>query len=169
MHDMSKGMEWGFPGDKVGMIENNTMRTVATANIRSFKAIDEYEFELELTSDLPEEIGVGAALENLTWTPDVDIRNSFFGSCRARGLLVSTPGKVVIENNVFESSGSAILIAGDANYWYESGAVKDVLIKGNDFRYPCMSSMYQFCGGTFLTLPMCWIGMLCKSRTEILR
>ena len=45
--------------DKVGMIENNTMRTVATANIRSFKAIDEYEFELELTSDLPEEIGVG--------------------------------------------------------------------------------------------------------------
>ena len=59
MHDMSKGMEWGFPGDKVGMIENNTMRTVATANIRSFKAIDEYEFELELTSDLPEEIGVG--------------------------------------------------------------------------------------------------------------
>lgn len=53
------------------------MRTVATANIRSFKAIDEYEFELELTSDLPEEIGVGAALENLTWTPDVDIRNSF--------------------------------------------------------------------------------------------
>ena len=145
MHDMSKGMEWGFPGDKVGMIENNTMRTVATANIRSFKAIDEYEFELELTSDLPEEIGVGAALENLTWTPDVDIRNSFFGSCRARGLLVSPPGKVVIENNVFESSGSAILIAGDANYWYESGAVKDVLIKGNDFRYPCMSSMYQFC------------------------
>lgn len=51
----------------------------------------------------------------------------------------------MIENNVFESSGSAILIAGDANYWYESGAVKDVLIKGNDFRYPCMSSMYQFC------------------------
>lgn len=36
-------------------------------------------------------------------------------SCRARGILVSTPGKVLIERNYFESSGSAILIAGDAN------------------------------------------------------
>ena len=55
------------------------------------------------------------------------------------------PGKVIIENNVFESSGSAILIAGDANAWYESGAVRDVLIRNNDFRYPCNSSIYQFC------------------------
>ena len=151
MHDMSKGMEWGFPGDKVSMIENNTMRTVATANIRSFKAIDEYEFELELTSDLPEEIGVGAALENLTWTPDVDIRNSFFGSCRARGLLVSTPGKVVIENNVFESSGSAILIAGDANYWYESGAVKDVLIKETTSVIPVCLPCISFVKPSYLS------------------
>ena len=58
---------------------------------------------------------MGDALENLTWSPDVEIKNTFFGSCRARGLLVTTPGKVVIENNIFESSGSAILIAGDAN------------------------------------------------------
>jgi hypothetical protein len=35
------------------------------------------------------------------------------------GLLVSIPGKVIINQNEFESSGSAILIAGDANGWYE--------------------------------------------------
>lgn len=145
MHDMSKGMVWAMAGDQVGFIDANTMYTIFTGEVRSFKAIDEYVFELELKEALPEGITGNMALENLTWTPDVDIRNSFFGSCRARGLLISTPGKVVVEDNIFESSGSAILIAGDANYWYESGAVKDVLIKGNDFRYPCMSSMYQFC------------------------
>ena len=42
----------------------------------------------------------------------------------------------IIENNVFESSGSSILIAGDANGWYESGAVTDVLIRHNTFNDP---------------------------------
>lgn len=36
-------------------------------------------------------------------------------------------GSLVIGNR-FDSSGSAILIAGDAKYWYESGGVRDCLI-----------------------------------------
>jgi len=37
-----------------------------------------------------------------------------------------------------------ILIAGDANYWYESGAVGDVTIRGNVLGEACLSSPYQF-------------------------
>ncbi|BEG97818.1 right-handed parallel beta-helix repeat-containing protein [Bacteroides sedimenti] len=153
MHEQSVGMEWGRPGEKVGFIENQSMRTVGTGIMTSFNPLSKTDFIVELQAPLPVGIAAGAALENLTCTPDVEIRNSFFGSCRARGLLVSTPGKVVIENNTFESSGSAILIAGDANQWYESGAVKDVLIRNNIFRYPCMSSMYQFCEAVISIYP----------------
>lgn len=153
MHEQSVGMEWGRPGEKVGFIENQSMRTVGTGIMTSFNPLSKTDFIVELQAPLPVGIAAGAALENLTCTPDVEIRNSFFGSCRARGLLVSTPGKVVIENNTFESSGSAILIAGDANQWYESGAVKDVLIRNNTFRYPCMSSMYQFCEAVISIYP----------------
>lgn len=145
MQSMSEGMEWGRPGEKIGFIEHNTMNTASTGAVKGFEALNKSEFIIELTEPLPTDIGVGHVIENLTCTPDVEIRNCHFGSCRARGLLVSTPGKVVIEDNVFESSGSAILIAGDANAWYESGAVKDVLIRRNEFRYPCNSSIYQFC------------------------
>lgn len=145
MQDMSEGMEWGRPNETIGFIEHNTMRTAATGKITKFEALNKAEFIIELSAPLPTEVGAGYVIENLTCTPDAEIRNCHFGSCRARGLLVSTPGKVVIEDNVFESSGSAILIAGDANAWYESGAVKDVLIRNNDFRYPCNSSLYQFC------------------------
>jgi hypothetical protein len=60
---------------------------------------------------------------------------------------------VIIEKNVFESSGSAILIPGDANGWYESGAVTDVLIRNNIFNDPCMTSMYQFCEGIISIYP----------------
>ena len=145
MQDMSEGMEWGRPDETIGVRAHNTMRTAATGKITKFEALNKAEFIIELSAPLPTEVGAGYVIENLTCTPDAEIRNCHFGSCRARGLLVSTPGKVVIEDNVFESSGSAILIAGDANAWYESGAVKDVLIRNNDFRYPCNSSLYQFC------------------------
>ena len=153
MHDMSKGMVWGSKGEKVGFIENKSMRTIGTGELNEFDLINKAEFIVEFKEPIPQDIKAGAALENLTWTPDVEIRNSIFGSCRARGLLLSTPGKIMVENNRFESSGSAILIAGDANYWYESGAVKDVTIRNNTFEYPCMSSMYQFCEAIISILP----------------
>lgn len=154
MHSMSVGMEWGREGDQIAFIENESMHTFAQGTVRAFKLLNTTDFELTLESPVPKGLEDGDALENLTWSPDVVVRNCRFGSCRARGMLVTTPGKVVIENNVFESSGSAILISGDANGWYESGAVRDVLIRGNAFNAPCMTNMYQFCDGIISIFPI---------------
>lgn len=153
MHHQSQGLLWGRSGDRVGFIENNSMRTVGELKVVGYKYISKEIFEVETNQAIPEFIEAGDALENLTWNPNLIVRNNHFGSCRARGLLVSTPGKVLVENNIFESSGSAILIAGDANYWYESGGVKDITIRNNEFRYPCMSSEYQFCEGIISIFP----------------
>lgn len=145
IHDQSYGFVWTKPGEKIGFIENEAMNTAGTGVVESFKEINAREFEITFKDALPKNINEGDALENITWAPNVTIKNNFFGSCRARGVLVTTPGKVIIKNNTFESSGSAILIAGDANYWYESGAVKDVLIENNTFNDACLTSMFQFC------------------------
>lgn len=153
MHYQSQGLRWAILNDKIGLIENNSMNTIAKNEVSAFQKLSEKEFILEVKNPFPQNIKVGMALENLTWTPNVEIRNSKFLSCRARGLLISTLGKVIVENNIFESSGSAILIAGDANHWYESGAVKDVLIRNNQFNYQCMSSMYQFTEAIISILP----------------
>ena len=61
---------------------------------------------------------------------------------------------VRIRNNYFESSGSAILVAGDANGWFESGECRDVEIAGNVFTDSCLSSMYQFCEGVISVCPV---------------
>lgn len=153
MHDQSIGFVWAAAGDNVGFIENDAMNTLGRGTVKSFKTLSSEFFEITFSEPLPVSLATGDALENLTWTPDVIIRNSFFGSNRARGILMSTPGKVIIENNIFESSGSAILIPGDANGWYESGAVTDVLIRNNVFNDPCMTSMYQFCEGIISIYP----------------
>lgn len=147
MHEQSIGFTWAQPSDEIGFIENESMNTVAKAQVTLFKLLSPTAFELTFSSNIPDSITVGDALENLTWTPDVRISNSHFGSNRARGILVSTPGEVLIENNTFESSGSAILIPGDANGWFESGAVKNVTIRNNTFNDQCLTSMYQFCEG----------------------
>lgn len=40
---------------------------------------------------------------------------------------------MVIEDNYFHIAGAAILIEGDANYWYEQSGVRDVVIRRNLF------------------------------------
>jgi len=153
MHEQSVGMVWARKGEQTGFIENETMETVATGIVTDYKSIDNELFEISFEQPVPKAIEAGDALENLTWTSNVLITDSKFLSCRARGILLSTPGKIVVTNNIFESSGAAILIAGDANYWYETGGVKDVLIKGNTFNSPCMTSMYQFCEAVISICP----------------
>jgi hypothetical protein len=153
MHHQSTGLGWGHPGDRVGFVEHRSMRTVAEGALVSFAPVDRDTFEVRLREPVPAAVGEGDALENLTWAPDVVIRENEFLSNRARGVLVSTPGKVVIEKNRFESSGSAVLIAGDANMWYESGAVRDVLVRGNVFGPACLSSPYQFGEGVVSVFP----------------
>jgi hypothetical protein len=145
MHYQSIGTVWARAGERIGFIENTNMSTEGYGTVASFSANSPEEFIIVFKDSLPANVLVGHALENLSWAPDVLIKNSFFGSNRARGILVTTPGKVIIENNIFESSGSAILIAGDANGWFESGAVKDVTIRHNQFNDACLTSMYQFC------------------------
>jgi len=79
-------------------------------------------------------IRVGDLLENADRNPSVYIRNCrVLKRHRARGVLVTTAGKVVIENNYFNTAGAAILIEGDTDLWYESGGVRDVLIRNNVF------------------------------------
>ncbi|MEI7910938.1 MAG: hypothetical protein WCK77_14985 [Verrucomicrobiota bacterium] len=154
MEGMSTGMTWGRPGERIGFIEHASMATLGQGTIRSYSRIDRDNFEIELAAAVPAQLVVGNALENLTWVPDFTVRDTLFGSCRARSLLVSTPGRVVIENNDFVSSGAAILIAGDANHWYESGAVSDVVIRGNRFHPSCLTSWFEFGEGIISICPI---------------
>jgi hypothetical protein len=79
-------------------------------------------------------------MENKTWTPEVEIQKCrILKQHRARGILVTTPKKVVIEDNYFRTAGTAILIEGDMDHSYESGANRDVTIRNNVFE-DCLTS-----------------------------
>ena len=94
---------------------------------------DEYYYDLVLaTYDPP--IGVGGVIENISACPDFEFAGNTINRVVTRGVLVTTRGKVRIENNKFLNTGmSGILISNDSSSWYESGAVRDVVIRGNAF------------------------------------
>ena len=144
-HPQSTGFpRWAVSGDRVAFIRPNNRKCYAEAEVLEYRLLNDTEFELTLKSPLPLEMCEGDAMENLTNTPSLICRDNYFGSVRARGLLVTTKQPVLIENNIFESSGSAILLSGDMKEWYESGTCEDVIIRHNQF-LNCCSCAYQFC------------------------
>ena len=73
------------------------------------------------------------SFENITWNPDLYVNNNTIRNNRARAALITTKGKVLVENNYFSSQMHGILIEGDNKAWYESGGVREVVIKNNVF------------------------------------
>lgn len=134
MHHQTYGFKAFFEKDSIAFINPATLLPIGFGKIKSAKLINPREMEVELFQNVPSTVQIGQSLENLTWTPSVIIQNCRFERTNTRGILMTTPRKVVIQNNVFKGTGMyPILIADDAASWYESGAVKDVLIQNNVF------------------------------------
>lgn len=149
IHNQTWGFRWGNVGDSVQFVKSSTMDILP--NIYKIKKITpktkypktfEISFDRPLATELKSSESFG--IENLTWTPSVEFSNNVVRNNRARGALFSTPCEVKVENNTFEHvSGTAILLCGDCNGWYETGACKNVLIAQNRFEN-VLTSMFQF-------------------------
>ncbi|WP_418041263.1 right-handed parallel beta-helix repeat-containing protein [Paenibacillus xylanilyticus] len=142
MHPQTYGLPAFYPGDEVEFVRAGSLTTYAANQVVGVQRLTAREFILILAHGLPEYIGSQDVIENITWTPEVEIVNNYFARVPTRGILVTTRRKVWIADNVFERMHmSAILIAADAKSWYESGRVEDVTITGNHF-VECGSEEY---------------------------
>ena len=153
MHGQSWGFEWGCPGDEVQFIRSNTMELVGKQNkIISIRPYDKEQtegareflitFQEPVDQVINEQSGFG--IENLTWTPEVLFSGNVIRNNRARGSLFSTPRKTIVENNLFDhTSGAAILLCGDCNGWFETGACRHVIIRKNRF-VNALTNLFQF-------------------------
>lgn len=142
---------WGFQafnkGDKIEFIDASTMIPYAENTVEDFEKLNDTEIKLTLNLSLPEELHVGVdVVENATYTPDVLIRGIDVKGVTTRGVLCTTRGKVVIENNHFIVDMSGILMEDDTNVWFESGYIRDMTIRNNTFEncgYPTIHSNPQ--------------------------
>jgi len=136
-HFEQRGVPCGFSGDRVYFRNQETLLPVCSNIIAAVTPLDDWQLHVEFEEKLLLPAGVPVVMENLAWTPEILIENCRTRYNRARGILVSSPRKTCIKGNVLEPSGAAIKISGDADYWFESGAVSDVCIEGNTFGNCC--------------------------------
>lgn len=146
-HFQSVGMKWAWPGDKIAFVDGKNMQVYGIVSVVSTKILTPESFEISFDTKIPDKVKIKDALQNITWEPDVTIKGCYFGNHRARGVLVSTGGKVVIDGNTFESSGSAIVFPCDITSYFENGPMKDAIISNNYFKASCLTSNYMTCEG----------------------
>jgi hypothetical protein len=135
MHGQSYGFDAYFKGDTVAFVHPSTLQRYAYACVKEVKRLSPRNVQLSFDRDIPSQLVLNSdCVENMTCTPEVEIRHCYFTRTSTRGTLVTTPRKVVIADNTYYKTGmSAILIEGDAEGWFESGPVRDVLIRNNSF------------------------------------
>lgn len=136
MHHQTYGFQAFYKGDQIELASAHSLLSVASSKVKNATMQNGRDILVTFEKPLPQNIleKKDLVIENITYTPEVEIRGNYFSRIPTRGILVSTRRKVVIENNVFFAMQmSGILIAGDANSWFESGSVRDVTIKGNNF------------------------------------
>jgi len=151
--EISHRQQWGLTfaetGDRIMITSRETVLPLFETTVEDVDVLNERRLLIRV-SELPEKLPQGPlSMENLTWYPDVVMRKNIIRNNRARSALITTRGKVLIDNNYFSSQMHGILIEGDNNSWYESGGVEDVTITNNTFenigygdetRYPLYAS-----------------------------
>jgi len=136
MHPQTYGFAAFVPGDEVAVICHSKLREYAGNPRRKVTALErksDRDWILTLDGAVPhfEDKDV---IDNRTWHPNITVRNNHFSVDPVRGLLLTTPGKAIVENNIFHRcAAAAISMSADSAHWFESAPVRDVLIRGNTF------------------------------------
>lgn len=134
MHPQTHGFNPVRRGDEIAFVNTASLLEKGRAVVLESALINEKE--LMLTLDSVQGAAVGDAVEDVTACPDMDFIGNTVSRIITRGLLITTRGKVNVQDNRFISTSmSGILISDDAESWFESGRCLDVSIKGNVFDY----------------------------------
>lgn len=136
MHGQTFGFTPFVKGDDVELVSAHSLLALQALKVTATEQLNDYEWLLTFNRDVDAKVLAedNVAVENVTWTPTVEIRNNYFARIPTRGILVSTRRPVVIEQNVFfRMPMASILISDDARSWYESGPAHDVTIRHNKF------------------------------------
>jgi len=133
-HFQQQGLYFGDKDDRVAFVnQEKSVHPFAENVIKKVEKINAGYYKVQFEEKISTELKPGMVVENVDAYPEVSIINSRFYNNRARGILLSTPKRVVVENNYFSNMMSAVFMPVELSYWYESGHSQDVLIRNNTF------------------------------------
>ena len=132
-HSQQRGIDFIRPGMTLELVDNQTLESYARLKVAHARMLNADYAEVTFAEPLPERVAAGHVAAEDDGYPDVLISGCRIGNNRARGLLLGSRGRIVVEKCTFHTPGSAILFEGDGNYWFEQSGVRDVVIRDNVF------------------------------------
>lgn len=133
VHRQQQGVDIAAAGERVRLVSGKTLLPYGTLTLRSVEVLNAEYMVLAFDGALPDGIRPGDGVENLDRTAEVTIRGCTVRRNRARGFLLTNSGSVVMTDNTISAPGAGIKISGDANFWYESGGARSIVIRNNTF------------------------------------
>lgn len=132
MHAESWGFQAFEEGDELEFIKWDTLIPYGKTRVTAFERLNDTDIRLGLDRELPDIEIDKDVVENVTWTPNLYVSNCDFGPTCGRGILCTTRGEVIIENNNFRKLwGPALLLEDDCNFWFESGYTNEIIFRNN--------------------------------------
>lgn len=134
-HHQQQGFVVGVSNDSIGLVRlSDSFFPYHELTIKDIEYINGRYQIITFNQKLPQTVKPGDLVENISAYPEVLVQNCDISKNRARGLLISTPKKTVIENNHFHTEMEAILVPVESGHWYESGNAANVYIQNNVFQ-----------------------------------
>lgn len=144
-HNETAGFPQFHPGDVVEYVDKLTMTGIGQATVVAVDGPTGVDSSKPLTTmtitldhAVPAAVEAGThVVENVTYTPSVRVAGNTFRNIPTRGVLLTTRRSSVIEDNVFDGMTMAsVYVSADAHQWYESGPVRDLVVRRNRFLRP---------------------------------
>jgi hypothetical protein len=134
VHPQQAGIDFIKPGTRLELNDGPSLQEDGFAVVKSVERLNKQLTIIETETPLPQNVIVGDSVADADAnTAECLIKNCVMRGNRARGILLGSRGKMVIEGNTFHTPGAAILFEGDSRFWFEQAGVRDVVIRNNTF------------------------------------
>lgn len=133
VHEAQHGFYFFKKGMKIEIVDNQSLAHIEDAVVDDVSIINKVYQEIVLKEPLSAFVENGFVVAQTSYYPEVTIKGCTIRSNRARGLLLGSRAKIVIDSNYFHVPGSSIFFEGDGSYWFEQSGVRDVEITRNVF------------------------------------
>lgn len=127
------GFDFMKQADSIEFVEPLGYITYGFNKVKGIRRINNQYSIVNFEKKLPIQAKPGDAVATIGIYPDVIIRKCIIRNNRARGILLGSRGKILIEDNLFHTPGTAILLEGDARTGAEQAGVRDLSITNNVF------------------------------------
>ena len=134
IHPQQAGVDFIRTGTRLELNDGPSLTEEGFARVKSVERINKQRTIVEIEAPLPDHVTLGDSVADADAnTAEVLIRNCVLRGNRARGILLGSRGRMVVEGNTFHTPGAAILFEGDSRFWFEQAGVRDVVIRDNTF------------------------------------